>query len=223
MNTTTVVGYLEDNYIAEEKYFPLGQPIGINAPIFLTLTPLIFSLSDLPTGVTNTSKIGNEIMITSLNFNYRLEYDLFAVATNPQQCSVRCVIFQWKKDTIPLYDEIFNNTPNGTAENIFSSVNWNYNVNKRIFREIYYDEVIELFTSRYYNTTTPAISVTNTAHSMKNFRIKIDFMRLPIKMRKIQYYNTTTQGYNKIYVCFLSTSSQGPYLFYQSQLKYIDV
>lgn len=111
----------------------------------------------------------------------------------------RVITFQWANDSIPTVGDVLIST-GGSAVTPMST----YNRDDSIKRRILTDDMFSL----------------NPLYQ-QNYVRKYENLKLPLK--EVQFSGATTDGYNKVWVLLISsTSSSNPNLGYYTKLKYTD-
>lgn len=205
---------------AELKYVDYAiPPAGLTQQ--LNQTPLLADISQINQGVRVWERIGSEVYVENIEFRVKFALrPLVSLAVSSVHCLVRFVIFTWKKDTPPIYSDIFDNTPIGTPEDINSQVLWHYNVEKSHLYEIIADETYTLSSNVFYDGIVDRPG--GGPSSICTDQITIPLNKLGKEDRKIHYYDATS-GINKIYIFYLCDGVHGPYLSQQSRINYYDV
>lgn len=158
----------------------------------------IVSLTDIPLGQTDNSRIGNHVHLKGLTANLQF---IGGDATN----TFRCIFFKWKEnDTFntPTVAQILANGPTG-APDVFSTYNRDSPGNYTILRDF--------FLVQSNGTSAPQL-----------------IQKRQINMRlsgKAQFYSDVgTTGTNKIYLLFQSDSAAvtHPSISYNTEILYSD-
>lgn len=160
--------------------------------------PTIVSLTDIPLGQTDNSRIGNHVHLKSLAGWFHF---IAGDATN----TMRCILFKWKENdtyNTPTAAQILANGPTG-APDVFSSYNRDSPGNFTILKDWY------------------MIGSTGTSSPFL-----IQKKQLSIKLTgKAQFWSDVgTTGTNKIYLMFISDSSAvtHPSVSYNTEVGYSD-
>lgn len=197
--------------IGEKKYLPINFG-GFFAVSSSGTGPT--NLSAVTQGDTDTTRDGDQITLRSLEFNWSAEISYVAASPDPSN-KVRCVIFQWFPNSVPVVADVFLTT--------FATTAWTmtpYNHDKRFMFRILYDKVIQLNLTYTWNGASMIATPSDNTYSNIH-RVRIS--KFP--HRKVQMEGTTTVGTNHIYVTFLSDSSivSHPEAVYISKLNYSDL
>lgn len=119
------------NRSAEKKYLDLTatNPASVSGGIF--------QLNDIPVGTSDTTRIGDTIMIKKLYMSLNMH-----VADTSNH--FRVIVFVWKNNTVPLASEIMADSSLGTAY----AVNAPYNHDRRSLFKVLYDKTYGLYADR---------------------------------------------------------------------------
>lgn len=199
---------------SEKKYFLIMNGGGISFSVPSGTAGIIASLSDvaqsITTGQGDSSRIGDQINIRSLEFSFRAQATATAGMTN--LCYLRLIIFQYLKDdvTAPTISDILNLQSGYDAIQYMAP----YNHDKRYWFRILYDNRFKLVSNAMTNYYTPVSEVS-----------KKIFIRKFAKNR-IQYIANGVTGQYKIYYIMMSSATGGgstqPTADYISKLNYSD-
>ena len=162
----------------------------------ITNTATIFSLTDVPQGSTDITRIGDKLNATTLDFRWSIQSA--ASGNTVQRC--RLLVFQWNNDTDPTQTDIIL-----VVAGLETKAP--YNTDRSAMYKIMYDK-----------TVTVGEPATGWQLSTGLFRRKI---KIPNK--NVTYQAGSTTGQNKIWFLAISeSSSNSPVLDLVSRLNFSD-
>lgn len=171
-------------------------------------SPAFSLLNTVAQGTTDTDRVGDEITMTGMT----LHGSISAVSSStPVQ--VRVLVLQWKHNTIPTLNDIFETggTPTGsTVEEVY-----NHDNNPRL--QVLYDRRFQ-------------IGQTNGTDGLKRielFNFDMNFFKRKFVKKKVQYIsNSSVASLNRLYVvCFSAANAAGgqsPNINWNAALRFRD-
>jgi len=167
--------------LTEHKYFDL--------PVTGTLASFEaapISLTDVPAGTTDLTRIGDQVTGTSLD----LTFSISAVSgATYESLYVRVIVFVWHDDSSPTIFNLLQS--NNNLYTILSP----FDVDRAPKRHVLCDEHLgPLSYAAVHYSTTPAII----------HRRRINLNSLPVSFRRIQYQGATITGIGKIYIAVIA-------------------
>lgn len=210
--------------MAEKKYANYAKPTGTAGPVLLLqASPQIFSVCDVIQGPSDTDRIGDKILLSSLEARWHvfLYPNLLITPTQPDQAIVRIIYFQWKDDTFPTYQDIMESDPSGGVS-LISQPMWLFNHDKKVKRKVLCDKTFVLTQTDYWNASLNKPFGGAGPGSSKYWQCFYDMKNMGEASRTINYQASSTVGVNKIY-CLILTDVDGPLVMYQNRINYTDM
>lgn len=164
--------------MAEKKYFDTSV-----AGVVLTYGGYIVSVSSIPQGTTDGQRIGDRLIMNSIEMNYEVSAQI-----NSGISYYRIIVFIWKDDTAPGLTDILS--VDTQANNHMVQLNRD----KKIKRILLYDKCGNI----NQPTWTPPAAVRRN--------LFIDLRKKKQNDRTIFFQSGSTTGVNKIYFCLLSSN-----------------
>lgn len=161
-------------------------------------TPTVSAQMQIPQGVNQSQRVGNDITASHLQIKYQLQND--TLVGNDASNTIRIIYFQWREDdtvNIPTVNDILYR-PNTSVP----WVNALYHFDKRESFKILYDRRHEIA----FNTSNPVAFGDRS------------FIKLPHKKISFNVTNGST-GKNKIYCLFVSDSGAVPHPSFVNQAR----
>lgn len=154
-------------------------------------TGSIIDLTSVPQGAGDTQRIGDKLLISSLEI--RMHYGKDSTTTGPTVTDqhYRIIVFKWLDDTTPTADNILDTTSNAFA--VISA----YDHDRKVKRKVLLDKSFSV------TINAPLFSLQNTGATMSFY---IDLKRRSLNMRKVHYENASTAGVGKLYMLLISNT-----------------
>lgn len=185
---------------SEAKFVRVQQ-----SAVSVSSTAGVFDMSNVIQGDAPTSRIGNQITPSYILFRYQV------VVSDPSNL-VRVVLFQWKSDTVPTYNDIFDDGSGGTGIIYHGGLEY-YKVSTKDLRYVIYDKVHNL-------------NENQTTH-YRDVKINLKLIKSNRYIKKIEYQAnaSATPATGKIYLLLVSDSgvSTHPAIIYSYQMYYHDM
>jgi len=179
---------------AAEKKYIITEITNLALDQTATANATIFSLTTVPAGQTDTSRIGDQVTIRSLEFNYSINQELPGTSHLFAYC--RIILFQWFEndayDTVTL-DKILATVPSPAYRYLAP-----YAHDFRYQFRILYDK------THIMVNTSAATGFTNNSYTPS-----VHVMLTQFPKNRIQYVAASSTGVNNIYCLALGTAAQG--------------
>lgn len=174
------------NQYAEKKYYDI---INTSAgPLAWSDGGNIFDITSIPQGTTDITRIGDKIMLNSIEIRYMLQSTFSANPTIYDQF-YRLILFKWYDDSGPTTEDILETS--ATAIGIISV----YDHDRKPKRKILLDEMVSATITKEFTTFR------NTAIH-KNFFV--DLKKRSRRIREVAFEASTVNGIGKIYMLIIS-------------------
>lgn len=186
----------------------------------VTTTGVVFSISDVPQGQSQGTRVGDQLDVQNILINYDVEVGATGlIAGADQYNSVRIIVFKWKVDDgaqVPSMSNILQSTSSGVA------VNRLYNWDDRELYSIVYDKTHTVFNTPIWNGSAVTWQSGYNAH-YNNSKPKL-FYGTRIAGKKIYYDLNGVVGEGKYYVLAVSDSAftPNPTMSFSARLTYTD-
>jgi len=163
----------------------------------------IVSITDIPQGVTDITRVGDKLVVNSIELGYMLYKDPGTIVDSEWSfliMNVRIIVFVWYDDTNPTVGNILQMGRTGADawQNVLSP----FEHDKKVKRKILYDKMHTVAPGMVYNPELVNYISQGRANVMK--RIFIDLKSKNIAKRTINFEAGGTVGVNKIYVLILA-------------------
>lgn len=191
---------------------------------------LLWSLTEVPLGSNDTSRVGDQIMLNSIEVTMKLTYGLqflepFSSVTATNQCKteVRVIIFQWKDDALPVKANIVQQTTS-TMDSIMGPLDHDLKVKRKLL----FDKVYSLDRDVIPISTTNVVSQPHS-NSMKIIKIFMDFKKKSMSRRRVYYQGGSLEGVNKVYALVIGNilsnaiTNSNLYVESWSRINYTDM
>lgn len=185
---------------------------------------LLWSLTDIPQGTGDVSRIGDQAIMSSIQLNIRLQYGggtLEPISSTLGAATVsvdaRVVVFQWYDDTLPVAGDILQ-----TITTTLAATQCPFDHDKKTKRKILCDKIVTLRRDVFGFGTTNAPASQPSETSTQYIKQFIDMKSKPVKKRTLYYQGGTTTGVNKIFCLVYSDIDvpvAGPQLFILSNSR----
>lgn len=178
--------------IAEHKYSDQRWSFDGGSDGLVTSNGVIMSLTIPPVGNSDTTRVGDKVHGTSLEFSH-VSYPQFTTLTFPAY-SYRITIFVWKDDTDPLFTDIYKDPVNFIGQIKSEPILFPFNHDKKVKRKILFDRS---FTAIAEVNTTANLANSENAHKL--MKIVIPLTKLKNALNVVNYQAESSIGVNKIY------------------------
>lgn len=200
---------------AEKKYFDTSLTYSsVSATYPFDNGDVMIDLSSPAQGTGDLGRIGDEILLNSIEINYLI----FSpnAAAQAARFITRVTIFQWAADSTPDISDLVQ-AGASTVDNLISP--WTHDMQG--LRKILYNRVITLFDDR----AAAVFRVADNDFVEKEF---IDYKKKPLKDRRISFIVGSADGYNHIWLqvtSSLDAASQaaGWTLRFKMRINYTDM
>jgi hypothetical protein len=192
---------------SELKYLSFGNSYAGS------LTWQFFSLTDVPQGTTDSSRVGDSLTPVSLKMKY--QFDTSTAKAVPTEF-FRVIVFQWFPNSVNLAPTgalMFQNDPYATVVNFRSNFSIDYQAKSAAQFRVLYDRthcLVGYGTSTTWNPSLAGIIIANV--SLASARKTVQFTAA-----------STTDGAGKIYGGFIGTTSTNPVItVFNTEFHYRD-
>jgi len=200
--------------MAEHKYWDktdtgAGTSFNTNGPVLLT---------GIPQGTTDSTRVGDKLQITSMQFTF----DLFTVSHAACGVAARIIVFQWYDDGTPTAASILQDVTNP----LISPFDHDLKVKRRIVMDKTIGPINDIVTVDYQSFDSGMVLQNN--HIIRKFYVDLTKKRAKQTVLHFQAASTVAEGHYYLMAFIAEVRSGLAYspvtcLQYWSRINYIDL
>lgn len=188
---------------AEKKFFDV-QYISTGPQT----TPYVASITDVPQGTTDLTRIGDKLHIHSIEIRMQMKVGMIAApnVAGTNQLMGRVILFQWKDDDTPTVGNILE-----VADPMSP-----FDHDRKVKRKVLMDRTF---------TLSGQVGTANTNYCYRDIIVSkkyLNLRRLPGEGVNVSFQGASTTGVNKIYILFIADYST-VFFEYYTRLNFTDI